>query len=140
MIDLIIEGIIPTNRRINPVIKNISWKISKIEGVIVPTRMNEIPEWIIVLEFNLKKYAIPFFTSKFFANLYAEEKIAIKYIKIMGFIHTPEIDNREKDKTDWADNPKIIINIITLCSKFSQIEQKISVTAKPNAKIKFIII
>ena len=124
----------------NPVMKNISWYKS-ISGLFRnPTRMNEIPKWIIVFEFSLKKYLNPFFTLKLLANLNKEEKIEMKYIIINGLIHISNVKSKTIEKIDWIDTPTTIASVIHLISKYSHKEQNISDKANPTANIKVVMI
>ena len=100
--------------------------------------MNEIPTWIIVFEFSLKKYLIPFFTLKFLANLNIEAKIEMKNIIINGLIDIPKVKNKTTEKIDWIETPTIIVSAIHLISKYSHKEQNISDIANPTAKIKVV--
>ena len=101
--------------------------------------MNEIPTWIIVFEFSLKKYLNPFFTLKLLVNLNNDARIDMKNIINSGLIHIPRVKSKEKEKTDWIDIPITIERAIHLILKYSHKEQNIRVIANPTAKIKVVI-
>ncbi|GAH43765.1 unnamed protein product [marine sediment metagenome] len=79
--------------------------------------MNEIPTWIIVFEFSLKKYLNPFFTLKLLVSLNNDAKIDMKNIINSGLIQIPRIKSKEKENTDRIDIPTIIASAIHLILK-----------------------